>query len=129
MLKLKYAGGRGESDDKRQTFLMRVGIVPCQHTVRHGAEQMINLVSRVQEREVQKNAPYEKRRLNHVFRHVAIMGGQSDVAGDDEEEVRRYDETEAGFLLYLLRAEFQLFANCPCERFVIATCCVLHVLR
>lgn len=34
------------------------------------------------------------------------MGGQSDVAGDDEEEMRRYDETEAGFFLYLLRTEF-----------------------
>lgn len=36
------------------------------------------------------------------------MGGQSDIAGDDEEEMRRYNETEAGFFLYFFRAEFQL---------------------
>lgn len=87
---------------------MRVGIVPCQHTVRHGTEQMIDFVSRVQEGEIQEDAPNEKRRLNHVFRHVAVMGGQSDIAGDYEEEVRRYNQTETGFLLYFLRTEFQL---------------------
>lgn len=90
---------------------MCVGIVACQHAARHGTKQMVYLVSRVQEREIQEDTRYEKRRLNHVFRHVAIMGGQSDVAGDYEEEMCRYNETEAGFFLYLLWAKFQLLQD------------------
>lgn len=87
---------------------MCIRIVSRQHAAWHSPEQMINFVSRVQERKVQKNAPNEKRRLDHVLCHVAIVGGQNNVAGDYEEEVCRYNEAQAGFFLYLLWTEFQL---------------------
>jgi len=36
------------------------------------------------------------------------MGGQNNVTGDNEEEMCCYNETEAGFFLYLLWTKFYL---------------------
>lgn len=104
------------------------GTVPCQHAARHSTEQMIYLVSRMQERKIQEDARYKKRCLNHIFRHVAIMGGQSNVAGNYEEEMRRYNETEAGFFLYLLRSKFQLLQSMweVCNNNLYSTLNLLH---
>lgn len=69
---------------------------------------MIDLVAGVQEREIYEDVAHEEHHLQHVLGHVAIVGGQNDVAGDGGEEMTRYYQTEAGFLLNSLRSELQL---------------------